>query len=743
MKKYIFLSFLLIVLMFTASCSKKIEVTLNINGNEEIIKVKKGDVLRENHNPQIDGYVFEGWYLDSSYINKYDTNLVLEEDLVLYAKLLEQVEVTLVVEGESSIVKVLKGTKISELEKKEIAEKQFVGWYFDEACTEFAPINTELDANIKLYAKYIGAIYTITFNTNGGNSIKQVKYSSGNIPEEPALRPSKLGFEFSHWSFDEEGKNVYEFDEPMNKNFTLYANYVEVSYDAILNDIIPDEIDDSIMLPISKDSLEYNWEISNPEYFSNGGIYNPDTIDREITVTLYVNVKGSEEVLSFSKNTIVKKYELKELVDGDVVIGYTSSWYYSGYSEEVLNTVDVLNISFAYVFEDATLNLNDISTLLVETVGAGHRNGIRVCLSIQGYGEGTKNFSDCAANPTLRTKLAKSMVDAVVKYRLDGLDIDWEYPGSYSGRGFAEDRANYTLLIKEIRKQLDEVDKNYLLTAAIPAGPWGHDNFELGVLSNYFDYINMMSYDLQSSSAGTHHTALYPSDVLSGTASGCSVDETIDIWTSKGVPLNKIVLGIAFYGKDIKTRTDKNNGLGGSAITGGTYKNSAYTKICDTYFSLIGSTVSYHFDYSSCAPYMFNSEKRLFFTYDNELSIIYKCEYAKQKGLGGVMIWEIGEDNTNTLITAVAQGMNRHLDDKYYIVGGNATFNVNDEIIVKTVKEVSDTALKETLLYTVSDDAIATIDGNSVKFIKSGTVTITALDKENGTVYGALTVIVK
>ena len=142
---------------------------------------------------------------------------------------------------------------------------------------------------------------------------------------------------------------------------------------------------------------------------------------------------------------------------------------------------------------------NDITKLLVETVGAGHRNGIRVCLSIQGYGEETKNFSNCAADNNLRVKLAKSMVDAVIKYRLDGLDIDWEYPGSYSGRGFVEDRANYTLLIKEIRKQLDAVNKDYLLTAAIPAGPWGHNNFDLGELSDYFDYKIYLNNELTKS----------------------------------------------------------------------------------------------------------------------------------------------------------------------------------------------------------------------------------------------------
>ena len=140
---------------------------------------------------------------------------------------------------------------------------------------------------------------------------------------------------------------------------------------------------------------------------------------------------------------------------------------------------------------------------------------------------------------------------------------------------------------------------------------------------------------------------------------------------------------------------------------------------------------------------MYNTETRMFFTYDNELSIINKCEYAKEKGLGGVMIWEIGEDNTNTLITAVAQGMERLLEGKDIIVGGTNTFKVGDQIVIKAVKEVVDTALKEKLIYNIDNTEVATLDGNTLKLIKEGTVTITAINKDTNDVYGTLVILVK
>ena len=740
----IYLSIVLMFLVFfIASCNKKITVKLNINGEETLVELSKGGKLDASNNPTIDGFDFEGWYKDSEYSEEFSLDTKIDKDITLYAKLSKYYNVTIVVNGESKVIKVQPETLIKDLDQPELEEQQFVGWYSDSEFKQFVKVTQVIDSDITLYGKYMAKVYTVTFDTKGGNSIKAVKFSSGTAPEMPVIIPTILGYEFEYWSLDEEGKQEYDFKTPMNEDFKLYANYKEVSYDDLLDSIVPDEITEDIELPDGKDSLEYEWKISNPSYLTYDGIYNPDSQDREVTVKLTLNVKGSDETITFEKKVTVKKYELKPLVTGDVVIGYTSSWYYNGYTEEVLQTVDVLNISFAYVFEDATLNLNGIGSMLVETTAAAHRNGVRVCLSVQGYGEDTKNFSNSAANPTTRTKLVNSMVDAVVKYRLDGIDIDWEYPGSYSGRPLSEDKVNYTLFIKELRQKLDSIDSSYLLTSAIPAGPWGHSRFELEKLHQYFDFINMMSYDLENGSVGSHHSALLPSTAPYGTTEGCSVEETLALWTGRGVPKSKICLGIAFYGKDIYISGNYKNGLGQSAVNGQKYSNKAYDEIIEKYISKVGDVVNYGFDDSAKAPYMFNTQTKKFLTYENELSALYKCQYAKEQGLGGVMIWEIGEDDTSTLITAVAQGYGRHIEGKTYLVGGNATFGVNAEIDVHTVKEIRDSILGDKVVFKTSDESIASINGSKVLFKKAGTVTITATNADGSQVYGVMTVQVK
>src|SRR5262249_14122871 len=84
-------------------------------------------------------------------------------------------------------------------------------------------------------------------------------------------------------------------------------------------------------------------------------------------------------------------------------------------------------------------------------------------------------FSDVALTPASRSKFAKSCVAFATKYGFNGVDIDWEYPvggGLEGNKTRPEDKANYTLLLAELRQELDSQgkkdNKHYLLTIAAP-----------------------------------------------------------------------------------------------------------------------------------------------------------------------------------------------------------------------------------------------------------------------------------
>ncbi|MEW6279423.1 MAG: glycosyl hydrolase family 18 protein, partial [Candidatus Eremiobacterota bacterium] len=143
-------------------------------------------------------------------------------------------------------------------------------------------------------------------------------------------------------------------------------------------------------------------------------------------------------------------------------------------------------------------------------------------------------FPEVARTPEGRERFARSALDFCRSYGFDGLDVDWEYPGP-------QDRTNFTLLLAELRRQL-EPDGLYL-TAALPAGPGQAANLDLPQVAEQLDWINLMTYDYHGGweTVTGHHAPLYASD-------GLSVDDTVRAYLGGGAPAAKIRLGFPAYG---------------------------------------------------------------------------------------------------------------------------------------------------------------------------------------------------
>src|SRR5690606_25384510 len=185
----------------------------------------------------------------------------------------------------------------------------------------------------------------------------------------------------------------------------------------------------------------------------------------------------------------------------------------------------------------------------------------------------------------------------------DGIDIDWEYPvacGIACGR--PEDDANFTALLAEFRRQLDQVRPGLLLTVAVGAGVDKIRVTSPGQYHQYLDYINVMTYDFHGAwdSRTNHHSALFasPADPSTGDTAFYNSDDAIQAFLDRGVPASKLNLGIGFYGRGWTGVPGGNNGLyqSGSAAQG-TYEaepldrkstrlNSSHVKISYAVFCL-------------------------------------------------------------------------------------------------------------------------------------------------------------
>ena len=279
---------------------------------------------------------------------------------------------------------------------------------------------------------------------------------------------------------------------------------------------------------------------------------------------------------------------------------------------------------------------------------------LRVLMAIGGATP-AKAFSDMAADEKLRQKFVKSCLDLYLGTHgavIDGIDMDWEFPGVGDGTR-KEDKQNFTLLMKEFRLQLDELEKqkkrSYLLTAATPAGTWLVQNYDLKELTPLLDWFNVMTYDFSGAwSKATNFTAPlhrakddpYPAN---------NVDATVRGYLKAGVLPHKITLGIPFYGRGWTTASKDNDGLyqklarGDISGTAFTYRN-----LVDNYIGK--NNYSRYWDYGAKVPWLFNPTDRVFITYEDPDSIGYKADYIAEHYLGGAMIWHLTSDDDSLLL---------------------------------------------------------------------------------------------
>jgi chitinase len=278
----------------------------------------------------------------------------------------------------------------------------------------------------------------------------------------------------------------------------------------------------------------------------------------------------------------------------------------------------------------------------------------QVLISVGGW-LGYGNFSDMALKPESRLRFIDSVVAFVERNNLDGLDLDWEYPGQIgAGNRFrAEDKTNYTLLLAEIRKHFNREERKLqrplVLTIAAGAGDHFFDHTEMRRVARVVDTVNLMAYDYYvpgSKPITGNHAPLY---MDAEDSSHVSADASVRHFEQAGVPSRKIVLGVPFYGHVWGHVPPANHGpfQHGSLVPGAF---APYTNIVG---SMLGHGFTRYWDASASAPYLYNAEKEEFVSYEDPESLALKCAYVQRMHLGGVMFWEFGSDSSGALLDTI------------------------------------------------------------------------------------------
>ena len=286
---------------------------------------------------------------------------------------------------------------------------------------------------------------------------------------------------------------------------------------------------------------------------------------------------------------------------------------------------------------------------------------LTVLVSVGGWLWST-NFSDMALTSQSRGVFVESVMNFLSQYKLDGLDIDWEYPGMPgAGHPFRSvDKQNFTLLLKELRVRFDaetaKTHKRLYLTFAAGASDEFLANTEMEKAQQYVDTVNLMAYDYYESGSDRvtgNHAPLFtnPSDPKK-----ISAADSVAAFEKAGVPAQKIILGVPFYGRMWGQVPNANHGL---------FQPGKPVPNSDASYSAIVSTMLNHgyarfWDEKASVPYLYNAEKKFFVSYEDPQSIAAKCEYVIAQHLGGVMFWDYSSDPSGALLHAIDNSLQKH-----------------------------------------------------------------------------------
>ncbi len=332
--------------------------------------------------------------------------------------------------------------------------------------------------------------------------------------------------------------------------------------------------------------------------------------------------------------------------------------YYAGDTKKI-DQYDVKKLthiiySFCHLKDDKLFVRSTEDSLTIKKLVSLKKQNpdLKVMLSLGGWG-GCAPCSEAFSRKNGRETFARSVKELNDYFQTDGIDLDWEYPTIEGHPGHlyqSQDKANFTALVKELRKVLGK--KNELSFAAGGFQKFLDESVDWKAIMPLMDRVNIMSYDLVNGYSTTtgHHTPLYSTHEKEE-----STDRAVQYLLKLGIPSSKLVIGAAFYTRVWKNVPDAKNGLyqSGEHTNGVNFRNYAQT------FTPENGWQEY-WDDQAKANYWYNLKEQRFATGDSKKSVTEKTRYAKNLKLGGIMFWELTLDTSeNGLLDTIYEEVKR------------------------------------------------------------------------------------
>ena len=233
-------------------------------------------------------------------------------------------------------------------------------------------------------------------------------------------------------------------------------------------------------------------------------------------------------------------------------------------------------------------------------------------------GERREGFSEMSGDKQKRKRFVKQIKNIIDSFGLDGVDLDWEFPTTTAGGHTAspKDDRNYAQLVKDLRKALGK-DK-WISYYSNNSGKF----IDHKRMAPYVTYVHVSGYNLaipKEGKLGGHQSALYPSKRLGQWCVSKSIERHIDY----GVPKEKILMGIPFFGRGCDP-----------------FPSYSDCRLFDRY---VGN-MRPQWDEDAQAPFYADEEGRVVNAYDDERSIAAKFDFIRANDLPGVFVWNYDSD---------------------------------------------------------------------------------------------------
>jgi GH18 family chitinase len=306
-------------------------------------------------------------------------------------------------------------------------------------------------------------------------------------------------------------------------------------------------------------------------------------------------------------------------------------------------TIDpvTFEVKLASPFDD------DLLRRLVNLKGADP--SLKVFIAIGGWtfndpGPTATTFSDIAGSTANTLLFAKSLVRFMAAYNLDGVDIDWEYPEAPDRSGRPQDYANFPSFLSKLKTAFLVMGRHVEISIIIPASFWYLRHFDLIAMQKSVDFFNLMSYDFHGTrDIGNRWVGPY----LNSHTNLTEVKDALDLLWRNDIKPDKVVLGMAFYGRSF-TVADPACTSPGCEYGSGSPKQPCSGEVSVVLNSEIEDirkrTGAVPVLDSNAAVKMLVWDTNQWLTYDDQETFALRADFARSQCLGGVMVWAVSHD---------------------------------------------------------------------------------------------------